>query len=370
MYDFAGEIAGFHTQWVRLTNTQRADMRSRRQTNLDRIKNGLKELDKPAYVDTFNQGGYAQKTMTQPPEADQESRYDIDLGVVFEEVAAAGPRTTRGWVRDAIARKATNMKNAPETKRKCVRVIYADGYQCDFPVFRRRPNQAGTAYIYELSSGDDWVVSDPRSMNEWIEKQVSDKSPEQSGSYQLRRIIRLGKFFAKTHAKRLNRQFPSGLVATALFIDSYVSINGRDDEAFRETLRYLSTRSEHQAVWANGVQVSDTKDVERIRRLIEQAGVSVQDLDKLDASDATQSDARKAWKKVFCHSYFNEVVEEAATSASSALDQLVAASTGLAASFIASQAAAAISPGERTARLDAAVSIRRESGGGSKPWSK
>lgn len=118
MYDFSTVISRFHADHVRLTNDQRADMKRRREMNLDRIENGLDELDKPTVAETINQGGYAQKTMTQPPEADQESRYDIDLGVVFEEDDAAGPRTTRNWVRDAIARKATNMKSDPQTKRK------------------------------------------------------------------------------------------------------------------------------------------------------------------------------------------------------------------------------------------------------------
>ena len=67
-------------------------MRNRREANLDRIKAGLAELDKPAVAETINQGGYAQKAMTQPPELDQESRYDIDLGIVFEEDDVAGPR--------------------------------------------------------------------------------------------------------------------------------------------------------------------------------------------------------------------------------------------------------------------------------------
>ena len=117
MYDFSKEIAKFHEDHVRLTNNQRADMRKRRDANLDRIKAGLGELDKPSLAETITQGGYAQKTMTQPPEVDQESRYDIDLGVVFEQDDAAGPRTTRNWVRDAIIRKATNLKNTPETKK-------------------------------------------------------------------------------------------------------------------------------------------------------------------------------------------------------------------------------------------------------------
>ena len=366
MYDFSKEISKFHEDHVRLSNDQRADMRRRRETNLDRIKTGLAELDKPGVAETINQGGYAQKTMTQPPEADQDSRYDIDLGVVFEQDDAAGPRTTRGWVRDAIARKATNIKNAPESKKKCVRVIYADGYQCDFPVFRRHSTVAG--WTYELSAGDDWDASDPRSMNSWIDEQVSTRSPETSGSYQLRRIIRLGKYYSKAHAVRLGRKFPGGLVATALFIEAYVPIEGRDDKAFRETLRTISNRSKYSPVYANGVQVTDDKDTDRIGRLIDEAKSSVEELDKLDGDDTTESDAGKAWKKVFRHSFFDEIVEKAANSALALSRKTSALGIGLATAILPSQAVAALPEAERTERMEAAVRARAESGRGGKPW--
>lgn len=369
MYDFSAQISKFHQDHVRLSNAQRADMRRRRETNLDRIEKGLEELDKPSFAETINQGGYAQKTMTQPPENDQDSRYDIDLGVVFEDDDVAGPRTTRNWVRDAIARKAKNMRNDPETKQKCVRVVYADGYQCDFPVFKRHWTEVG--WKYELSAGDEWTASDPASMNKWIETTVSAKSPETSGSYQLRRTMRLGKFYSKTHASRLNRKFPGGLVASALFIEAYVAIEGRDDEAFRETLRTISYRSKHTPVYANGQQVSDDKDTDRIQRLIDQAKASVEELDKLDADDATAPDARKAWKKVLQHSFFDET-KSAANSASAPLEKKSAlgAAGRLAAPFIASQSAAALSEGEKSSRLAEAVASRQSSGAGSKPWGK
>ena len=369
MYDFSKQISSFHSNHVRLSNPQRADMKRRRETNLERIETGLKELEKPSFKETINQGGYAQKTMTQSPEADQDSRYDIDLGVVFEKDDANGPRTTRDWVRQAIARKATNMKNNPVTKKKCVRVVYADGYQCDFPVFRRRWTDVG--WQYELSSGDEWVASDPAAMNQWIEREVSWKSPETSGSYQLRRIIRMGKFFTKTHAARLKRSFPGGLVATALFIECYVSDDGRDDRSFRETLRNLSQRSKHSPVYANGIQVSDDKDTDRIGRLIEQAKESVRELDKLDADDATDTDANKIWKTVFRHSFFEISTKDAANCASAPFEKKSAiGGAGLAAPFVASTAAAALSDSEKQSRMEAAVSARKESGSGGKPWSK
>jgi len=282
---------------------------------------------------------------------------------------AAGPRTTRNWVRDAIARKATNLKNDPETKKKCVRVVYADGYQCDFPVFRRRWTKVG--WEYELSSGDEWVGSDPAEMNKWIEKMVSE-SPQTSGSHQLRRIIRLGKLISKTHSSRLKRKFPGGLVATALFVEAYKAVDARDDEAFRETLRTLSNRAEHLPVYANDVLVSDDMDADRIGRLIDQAKESVQELDRLDADDATDADANRIWKTVFRHSFFKENAKDVANSAAAPVEKKSAlgSSAGLAAAFTASQTVAALSDSERQSRMEAAVIARKDSGSGGKPWSK
>ena len=354
MYNYSKEISSFHAAQVRLTNDQRADMKRRRETNLNRINNGLEDAAKPSLAETINQGSYAQKTMTQPPENDQESRYDIDLGVVFEEGDEAGPRTTRNWIRDAIACKATNMKNEPVAKKKCVRIVYADGYQCDFPVFRRRHN--GFGWDYELSSGDNWEASDPAAINKWIDSQVSTKSPETSGSYQLRRIIRMGKFYTKTHASRKNRKFPSGLVSTALFIDAYISAEGWDDLALRETLRNISYLSKYNAVYANHIQVSDDKDVDRIERLIVQAKASVRELDTLDAEDTKSADAQSVWKKVFCHSFFDE--QKDASSTKNVLLEKMAGSI-LTATLLES---------ERKRRMEAAVRSAQRSGA-AKPWS-
>ena len=362
MYDFSKELTKFHNAHVRLTDNQQKDMRGRRNANLRRIKRGLENLSKPGIVNTINQGGYAQKTMVQPPESDKESRYDIDLGVVFDEDEAVGARTTRKWVRDAIANEATNLKNEPESKKKCVRVIYADGYQCDFPVFQRY--RKGDEFIYELSAGDEWDESDPKSMNAWIEEEVSNKSPEESGSYQLRRIIRLGKFYNKTHSAHQNLKFPSGLVATALFIEAYDSERGRDDEAFHNTLQRISCRSKYSPVYANGVNISDHKDTERIGRLIETAKKIVKELDNLKNEESSQVDACKAWKKVFRHSYFDEIVEENVDVSSRSV--VIGAAIGTGASVTRGDAFAL---SQREERLNSVVRTRRDSGAGTKPWS-
>ena len=184
MYDFSAEVSKFHRDHVRLSETQRGDMTRRRDINRDRIVAGLSEMGKPALVETINQGGNAMKTMTQTPEGDEASQYDIDLGVAFNADDTLTPRTTKGWVSDAIARKATNLKNAPEAKPKCVRVVYADGYQCDFPVFRRKLN--GDRYSYEIAINDEWVASDPLAINAWFHERVRTLSPRGSSSARIR----------------------------------------------------------------------------------------------------------------------------------------------------------------------------------------
>ena len=367
MYDFSKQISKFHDDHVRLTLQHQADMKGRRDANVRRIEDGLQELDKPPLAETIPQGGYKQKSMTQPPESDKDSRYDIDLGVVFEEEDTKGPRTTKGWVLSAIARKAEGlMKNAPEAKPKCVRVIYANGYQCDFAVMRRRWN--GAQYVYELAAGDEWVATDPRAMNAWVDAEVKRKSPEEVGSSQARREVRLGKFFCKTHAHRKSAKFPAGLVTTAIFLEHYVAIPGRDDDSFQETLRSISYRHPEQPVIANGQQISDEKDVKRIERLVAQAKKAVAVLDAV-GDDSTEEEVAIAWKKVFHHSFFDEVAVSA-NSAKALETKSAFGGVALASPHVAAKPAAAeLSATERLERMRSDVDSQRGSSTGA-PWSR
>lgn len=368
MYDFSKEISKFHDECITLTRDQQADMRGRRESNCKRIIAGLKELEKPSVVDWINQGGYAMQTMTQSPENDADNRYDIDMGAVFDEADAKTARTTKGWVRDAIAIKGTNLNNEPEAKSKCVRVIYADGYQCDFPVFQRKSE--GSGYLYEIAIGDDWVRSDPKAINAWFEDEIADKSPDNEGTYQLRRIVRTLKYFAKVHAHRRKLKFPAGLVATALAVECYVAVEGRDDEAFFQTLKTLSFRSKYVPVFANGIIVSDDKDVDRIGRLVDEAAAAVEVLETLnvDENSLSDTDARRAWKKTFRHSFFEEPSSD---EKSTRLERKssVGAGAALATPALASSVVAALSAEEKAQRAESAVDAIRKTGRDAEPWS-
>jgi len=354
MYDCSKLISDFHKNHVRLTNQQRKDMKTRRDANVKRVKSGLADNGKPEVVELITQGGYAMKTMTQPPE-DSDWLYDIDQGLVFEEADAKGPRTTRGWVRDALELKATNVKGDPEDKGKCVRIEYSEGYQCDFPVFRRTAQ--GDDYVYQAALHDEWTTSAPQQMNAWFDREVADKSPEDSGSYQLRRIVRLMKFFGKTWEHASSYRYPTGLLITALTVECFKAVLGRDDEAFYKTLKAIGDRSHLISVFADGVQISRPKDEARLKRLQEKAADLAAKLADLEANPAEHDDesARKIWKKVFRHTFFDPIETKAARAETSAFAKLSAAAIG-------------ISSAEQVARAKSAVAGLQSAGLASKPW--
>lgn len=338
MYDCSKLISDFHKDYVRLTNTQRSEMRDRRDTNVGRIESGLADNDKPEIVEVINQGGYAMKTMTQSPEA-SDGYYDIDLGVVFEADEAATPKTTRGWVFDALTKKATNVKGDPEDTGKCVRIEYAAGYQCDFPVFKREWN--GDNYAYQIALRDEWVVSSPAQINDWFKREIKERSPESSSPYQLRRVVRLLKYFGKTWSHASGLRYPSGLLLTALAVESYHAVDSRIDESFYRTLRALGSRYSALPVYADGIVISNESDADRIERFCSKAKELADLLDSLSTSPNEHDDqsARKLWKKVFRHSFFDPVETKAAQAKASSGGQ---GAFGLAAATFTERAAAAV----------------------------
>lgn len=95
---------------------------------------------------------------------------------------------------------------------------------------------------------------------------------------------------------------------------------------------------------------------------------SVEELDKLNGH-VGEKEARKAWRKVFVHSFFDEPKEDASSAAEGALETKSAIAAGLAApAILGSQVAAAVSESERVERLKAAAEAKRSSGGGQAPW--
>src|ERR1700676_4972021 len=121
MFDCADAVLAYHDDRVTLPQTERTQMRDRRDANRERLKRGLKDAMKPAPREFWSQGSYSMKTMTQHPAKD----YDIDDGVYFNKDALVGYRgaemsalQVRQMVRDAL--DDGSFKTPPEVRKNCV----------------------------------------------------------------------------------------------------------------------------------------------------------------------------------------------------------------------------------------------------------
>jgi len=148
------------------------------------------------------------------------------------------------------------------------------------------------------------------------------------------------KYFAKTWQHTTGLRYPTGLLLTALTVECFQPVLGRDDEAFFKTLRAIGNRSHLLPVYADGVQISRNKDAARLNRLKEKAAALADELADLadNPSDHDDASARKLWKKVFRHSYFDPK-EEAAKASSTAVAK---GAFGLAPAVFTERAASAV----------------------------
>src|SRR5690625_7525268 len=103
----------------------------------------------------------AMHTITQNDESD----YDIDVGIVFEldNLNALGPLATRNMVADALERKTKQFAEEPDVKTSCVRLKYTStGYHVDFAVFKSyKEYSSDDEYTYE-HAGSEWSRSEER----------------------------------------------------------------------------------------------------------------------------------------------------------------------------------------------------------------
>ena len=154
-------------------------------------------------------------------------------------------------------------------------------------------------------------------------------------------------------------------MVTALAVECYQPVKRRDDEAFYRTFDALKGRSEFAPVWANGVVISDLKDFDRIRRLHDAAAEAAGTLKPLaeNPKEVSEADARKAWKKVFRHSFF----EQAAKLALAGLEQKSALSSPAA---LVGPALVGLGEADRFRRAEAAARDLEERAKPLRPWAE
>ena len=305
MYDLSSKFNTFYTSYVVLPQSEQNSLYDKKNLNLQRLKNGLKEYNdeyKTSYsvAEDCVQGSVAMSTVVQ----NEDSDYDIDVAVVFNKsvLGDKGAQATRNMVANALRRITKQFNAEPEVKTSCVRVKYADGYHIDFAIYRRSYDYINEEWIYE-HSGSEWSSRELRGLTDWL------KTQNDNSDGKLRKVIRLSKMFCKSRSSWKN--MPSGLLQTVLCDEKLQKSYDRIDELFYYTMKEIVNRIENStsvvAPVDNGRDLTPRQsDKQKMINWKNRLKSKLADLDVLFSEDCTQTDAIQAWYGFFNHEFWNE----------------------------------------------------------------
>ncbi len=300
MFDCHKLVNDFYVEHVRLGKDRRDALAGHRDANLERLSAGLEKLGpidgaSTAHFDDYLvQGSYAMHTLNQHSEND----YDIDTGIIFLRAnIPAGAKEARARVARALREGGGNFKKPPEARTNAVTVWYAEGHHVDLAIYRRN----GTGL--EHASGDVWNACDPEEIPVWFKDKNQSLSPEGKAD-QFRRVVRWVKALAKS---RKTWSMPGGMIISALVAEVYSPHESRDDVALLETLTALSNRLNGSTYVANpvgGTLTGKKKYHDRVIFLRDKLEWLLPKLAVLRDEDCTLDDAKRAWRWVFNHSFW------------------------------------------------------------------
>lgn len=315
MYDLNSRFNAFYDECVRLSEAEIQSLREKKNLNIERLKEGLKEYNEEkgtAYkiVETIEQGSVAMRTVTQH----DSKEYDIDIAVVFEaENIPENPNDIKKIVEDALQRKCTRFKASPEAKTNAVTIEYASGYHIDFAVYRRTLKW-GAGITYE-HSGSEWRERDPRAIKDWF-KENNDASDDN-----IRKVVRMLKMFCKQNA---GWSMPGGLIQSILVAEN-IQNKDRLDETFYQTIKALKERLDRYKEVYNPTLTMQSilykaKDHQKVKNLCTRLGNGLKKLDVLFDSECTNDKAEKAWGEFFGHSFWGEEIQKSASAGSTVFE--------------------------------------------------
>lgn len=203
---------------IKLTTAKSNSLKTSRDSLRKDIKSWFEDNDKnqPSFC---WQGSFAMKTTINPT---GENDYDMDDGVYLngyssEQDTWPAPSTVHRWIKDA-----TDDRTEQDSidKNTCVRVVYANNYHIDLPIYIMKDE---VAFLAHKSKG--WTESDPKAFRDWFLSKVS------SNGEQLRRIVRYLKAWKDYKSLPLK-----GIELTILACENIDCFENRDDKALKNTL--------------------------------------------------------------------------------------------------------------------------------------
>ena len=309
MYDLSSKFNTFYDTHVVLSQEEQTNLYSKKELNIQRLKDGLKEYNEEnntsySIVETCVQGSVAMSTIVQNEDGD----YDIDVAIVFDKTALGdkGAQATRNMVANALKRKTKQFNAEPEVKTSCVRIKYADGYHIDFAIYRRYYDYLNGCWEYEHANSN-WTKRDLKGLNDWF------KTQNDNSNGKLRKVVRLSKMFCKSRKSWKN--MPSGLLQTVLCNEKLQRTYDRIDELFYYTMKEIVNRLEIStsviAPVDDGRDLTPrNSDTQRMTKWKNRLKSKLEDLEILFKEDCSRSDALQAWYAFFNHDYWSEQISE------------------------------------------------------------
>ncbi|GAB4205927.1 MAG: hypothetical protein OHK0022_32490 [Roseiflexaceae bacterium] len=327
MRDMHEDMATFHRDHVRLQQTKRDELREHRETNLQRLRDGLKKMGKadnknyPPPLRSRDQGSYSMHTMNQRPDND----YDIDVAIIFrKDDLPATPKEAREHIEHAFATANGNFSDPPKARTNAVTVWYADGYHIDFAVYREITDENGETVTEH--AGAEWKVRNPVEISDWFQNEVDTQSPQRANGAsvkdkQMRRVVQLLKAFARS---RDNWDLPGGMIISRLVSERYRADPHRDDAALYGTMdaihkRLLISCRVYDPIHTDQELTDRTKFLKQVERFRDRLKEALDTLQVLFNWDCTDAQARAAWHWVFQHDFWLDDGDDESSSTKEAL---------------------------------------------------
>lgn len=228
---------------VKLTEAKKADIRRRRDVVRDKIRAFFKDELKYNQPKFQSQGSFTINTALNPINGNE---VDIDDGIYLQHVSQnenewLSPKEAHKLIVDALE---DHTKDGCEDKTSCVRLIYANDFHIDFPIYIMKNGHARLAN----TKTNTWIESDSKDFKDWF---YNNRKSEQ-----INRIIR----YLKAWRDFTKADFTS-IELTILVVNNFYG-DDRDDRALYHTLeecvKELNTKggikkpvSPYEDLWEN-----------------------------------------------------------------------------------------------------------------------
>lgn len=147
---------------ITLSASKKENLRRGRDGLRTRIKSKFDEKERlqPKF---YMQGSFAMKTTINTID---NKEYDVDDGVYIQGYSDKemsewpSVQTVHNWVKDAVQGYTST---EPIDKNTCIRVVFADNYHIDLPMYINKDE-----IIYLAHKEKGWTISDPKEFTDWF----------------------------------------------------------------------------------------------------------------------------------------------------------------------------------------------------------